>query len=177
MSFNGNKIITTGGGGAVITNNRYLASKVYEMSTVCKKKSKFEFIHFDIGYNSRMPSLNAALGLAQIKNYKKIRKKKRLLYLKYKKIVSKFNGIKLFKENEFSQSNYWLQVMLLDKKNKKLKKKIIEEAHKQNFFVRPAWKLISQLKPYKKKQKMDLSGAKNLYDRIICLPSGNGVIF
>lgn len=177
LSFNGNKIVTTGGGGAIITNNKILAQKVFQLSTVYKTKNSFGTTHNGIGYNSRMPSINASLGLAQIKNFQKIKNEKKKLYFDYDKIISNFEGIKLFKENKDTDSNYWLHVLILDEKNRKFKKAIIQEGKRKNFYLGSIWKLVSNMKPYINKQKMDLSGSKNIHDRVICLPSGAGVLF
>ena len=83
--------------------------------------------------------------------------------------------VKIFKEPKFAKSNYWLQTLILDKKNEKFKNKLLKEFHQNNIFSRPAWKLISELKPYKKCQKMDLSGSKEIYRRVINLPSSSNL--
>ncbi len=171
LSFNGNKIITTGGGGAVITNNKNLAKKIKHLSNTAKIKHKWEYIHDDIGYNFRMPSLNAALGLAQITKINIFLKSKRKLFHKYSKNFRKLIGASIFREGKNLRSNYWLQTLILDKKYKYIKNELLNYCYKKKIFLRPAWKLISSLKPYKKKQKMDLSGAKDIVDRVINLPS------
>ena len=124
-----------------------------------------------------MPSLNASLGLAQVRNLKKIKFQKKKLFLLYNRVISNFSGLKLFKEHKFTDSNYWLQVLILEGKNKKLRDNIVREGVRQNFRVSTTWKLASSLKPYKNKQKMDLTGSKKIYDSIVCVPSGGGVIF
>ncbi len=171
ISFNGNKIITTGGGGAVLTKNKYLNKKIKHLITTAKVDHKWEYIHDKIGYNFRLPSLNAALGLAQINKIKKFLELKRKLFVKYKKIFFKVNGVKLFKENNYTKSNYWLQTIILDNNISYLKNKLIKSGYKRKIYMRPAWRLISDLKPYKKCQKMNLDGAKNIYKRVINLPS------
>jgi perosamine synthetase len=176
LSFNGNKIITTGGGGAIITNNKKIANKIHHLVCTAKKKHKWEFDHDEIGYNLRMPSLNAALGLAQIEKINIFVKAKRKLFENYSKAFKKVNGAKIFKENNFTKSNYWLQTLILDKKKSNLKNKILKKFHEKKIMSRPAWKLISDLKPYKKKQKMPLQGAKEIYSRVINLPSSQKII-
>jgi aminotransferase in exopolysaccharide biosynthesis len=176
LSFNGNKIITTGGGGAIITNNSNFAKRIRHLTTTAKLKHKWEFIHDEVGYNLRMPNLNAALGLAQIENLNKFIKAKRTLYKKYKKIFDNVKGVTLFKESLNTKSNYWLQTLILDKENIKFKNKILKLAHRESIFIRPAWKIASDLKPYKKKLKMNLSGAKDIYDRVLNIPSGQDLI-
>lgn len=175
FSFNGNKIITTGGGGMVVLNNRRLAKTLRHLVTTAKINHKWEYIHDKVGYNFRMPNLNAALGLAQFEKIKFFLKKKRNIFNKYSKCFEKINGIKIFKEPKFAKSNYWLQTLILDKKNEKFKNKLLKEFHQNNIFSRPAWKLISELKPYKKCQKMDLSGSKEIYRRVINLPSSSNL--
>ena len=115
LSFNGNKIITTGGGGAVITNNSKLAKRIRHLTTTAKLNHQWDFIHDEVGYNLRMPNLNAALGLAQIENLSKFIKAKRILYRRYKKIFDNVEGVTLFKEPINAKSNYWLQTLILDK--------------------------------------------------------------
>lgn len=176
LSFNGNKIITTGGGGAIITKNKNLNDKIKHLVTVAKVDHKWEYIHDEIGYNYRMPSLNAAVGLAQINKINRFLKLKRKLFLKYSRIFNNISGVTLFKEKRFAKSNYWLQTIILDQKNIHLKNKLIKFAYNRKIYMRPAWKLISELKPYKKKQKMNLAGAKNIYDSVINLPSSQNLI-
>ena len=176
LSFNGNKIITTGGGGVVLTNKKNLANKIKHLANTAKIKHKWEYIHDDIGYNFRMPSLNAALGLAQIEKINIFLKAKRKLFHKYSKNFSKLIGASIFREGKNLKSNYWLQTLILDKKYKYLKNELLNYCYKKKVFLRPTWKLISSLKPYKKKQKMDLSGARDIVDRAINLPSSQSLL-
>ena len=171
ISFNGNKIATSGGGGVVITNNKTLAKKIYHLTTTSKQKHKWEYLHDGIGYNHRMSNLSAALGLAQLENLNRFLKYKRKLYKKYNKAFKFFKKARIFKEPKNSKSNYWLQTLILDKKYSYLKNKILKETNKNYIFTRPAWKLISELAPYKKNQKMLLPVAKEIYNRVINLPS------
>tara|TARA_B100001057_G_scaffold52754_1_gene46922 strand:+ start:4431 stop:5588 length:1158 start_codon:yes stop_codon:yes gene_type:complete len=175
ISFNGNKIATTGGGGAVITNNKSLAKKIYHLTTTSKQKHKWEYIHDEIGYNHRMSNLSAALGLAQLENLNKFLRFKRKLYSKYHQAFKSFKKGKIFKEPKNSKSNYWLQTLILDKKYTHLKNKILKETNKNYIFTRPAWKLISESIPYKKNQKMLLPVAKEIYNRVINLPSSEKI--
>jgi len=176
ISFNGNKIITTGGGGMVITNKKHLAKKIKHLTTTAKIKHKWDYIHDEIGYNFRMPNLNAALGLAQLEKIQLFLKAKKHLFKKYFKVFNKMKGISLFKEPKKAKSNYWLQTLVLSKNNIKLRNKILKESHDKSIYVRPVWKLISDLKPYKKNQKMNLSGARDIYNRTINLPSSQSLI-
>ena len=176
FSFNGNKIITTGGGGMVITNKKILAKKIQHLTTTAKLKHKWEYIHDEIGYNLRMPNLNAALGLAQFEKIHTFLKAKKILFKKYFNVFNKIKGISLYKEPRNANSNYWLQTLILSNNNVNLKNKILKESHKKLIYTRPVWKLISELKPYKKNQKMNLSGAKEIYSKIINLPSSQSLV-
>ena len=176
FSFNGNKIITTGGGGMVITNKTSLAKEIKHLTTTAKTKHKWEYIHDEIGYNFRMPNVNAALGLAQLEKIKTFIKAKKKLFKKYFNAFHEVENISVFEQPNNSDSNYWLQTLVLKQNNIKLKNKILKELHKKSIFARPAWKLISELKPYKKYQKMDLSGSKEIYDKIINIPSSQSLI-
>ena len=171
LSFNGNKIITTGGGGAILTNNKKIYKKIKHLATTAKLNHSWEYDHDEIGFNLRMPSINAALGSAQLSQIKKFVKSKRNLFLRYEKSFKDIEGIKIFRDNKLEKSNYWLQTLILSERLKKYKKKIHKENFKKKIFLRPAWKLISDLKPYRKKQKMNLAGAKEIYERVINLPS------
>ena len=160
----------------MLTNKKNLAKRIKHLSNTAKIKHKWEYIHDDIGFNSRMPSLNAALGLAQIEKINIFLKAKRKLFHKYSKNFSNLNGVSIFKEGRNLKSNYWLQTLILDKKYKFLKNKILDFCYKKKIFLRPTWKLISSLKPYKKKQKMNLSGSKDILDRAINLPSSQSLL-
>ena len=98
FSFNGNKIVTTGGGGMVVSNNTSFAKKIKHLTTTAKLKHKWEYIHDEVGYNFRMPNINAALGLAQLEKINTFVSAKRKLFLKYNSKLSKINGVSLFKE-------------------------------------------------------------------------------
>jgi perosamine synthetase len=176
ISFNGNKIITSGGGGVILTNNKKLANQAKHFVTTAKTPHKWEYIHDNIGYNFKMPSINAALGLAQIEKINFFLNAKKKLYEKYKEQLGGIEGVTLYKAEKYSNSNYWLQTIILDSSHKYLKEKILSLSYKKKIYMRPVWKLISDLKPYMKKQKMNLSGAKEIYDRAINLPSSQSLI-
>ena len=160
----------------VVTNKKILAKKIKHLTTTAKIKHKWEYIHDEIGYNFRMPNLNAALGLAQLEKIHIFLKAKRTLFKKYFNVFNKMKGISLYKESNNANSNYWLQTLILNKNNVNLKNKILKESHKKLIYARPVWRLISELEPYKKNQKMNLSGAKEIYNKIINLPSSQSLI-
>ena len=175
ISFNGNKIITTGGGGAIITNSKKIYSKINHICSTSKIVKNHRIFHNEIGYNFKMPSLNASLGLAQIQKLKNFIKKKRWLYKKYVKVLSDTNEYKIMKEPINTFSNYWLQTIILNDKNKQSQKKIIKYLNKKGVGVRPPWQPIHTLKPYKKCPKMILKNTSKASASLIHLPSGANV--
>jgi aminotransferase in exopolysaccharide biosynthesis len=177
FSFNGNKIMTTGGGGAIITNNRLLAKKIRQLSTTAKIDHRWEYIHDAVGYNFRMPNLNAALGSAQIENLKKFLISKRKLFLRYCKEFLKFNNVRLIKNPEFSKSNNWLNTIFIKNSSIKKRNKVLSLAHKNKIFLRPAWKPLHTLKHFKKMPKMNLAQAIKIYKSCINLPSSANYFF
>ena len=176
LSFNGNKIITTGGGGAILTNKKKLAKKIFNLATIYKNKHKWKYEYDNIGYNYRMPSLNAAIGIAQINKLNLYVKKKRALFQAYKKIFNKNSKFILFKESKYSRSNYWLQTILLNKDYKKFRDKIIKISNKDGIKIRPVWRPLHKSNHLKHFAKMNLSNTTDLENRIINLPSGPEVL-
>jgi len=171
FSFNGNKILTTGGGGAIITNNKLLAKKIKHLSTTAKINDPWEYIHDAIGYNFRMPNLNAALGSAQLENLNKFLQAKRKLFNIYKKEFKLVEDIRIIKEKKFSKSNYWLNTIFIKNLSIKKRNQILKFAHKNNFFLRPVWKPLHTLKHFKKMPKMHIDVATKIYTSCINLPS------
>ena len=176
ISFNGNKIITTGGGGMVITQNDEIANEVRHISATAKIQHPWKFDHDSIGYNYRMPNLNAALGLAQIEILEERVHKKRRLYEEYSKSFSHVDGVSLFSEPIKARSNYWLQTLILDEKVMGTRDLIIEKLIRNDIFVRSAWNIISDLIPYKNVYSGELKVAHNLFQRIINIPSSPQIL-
>lgn len=171
LSFNGNKIITTGGGGAVLTNNEELALKAKHLTTTAKVPHKWEFFHDEVGYNYRMPALNAALGVAQIKKLPDFIEKKRNLANFYKLLFKDFEEFEFFVEPEYAKSNYWLNAIILKEQYANLRDEILEETNKNGIMTRPVWRLLHTLPMYSSCPKMDLSVSESLEKRIINIPS------
>jgi perosamine synthetase len=171
FSFNGNKILTTGGGGAIITNSKLLGKKIKHLSTTAKINHRWEYIHDAIGYNFRMPNINAALGSAQIENLNKFLISKRKLFLKYCKGFSKVNDVRLIKNPEFSKSNNWLNTIFIKDSSIKKRNKVLSFGQKNRIFLRPVWKPLHTLKHLNKMPKMNLDAAKKIYESCINLPS------
>ena len=171
LSFNGNKTITTGGGGAILTNDEALARRAKHLTTTAKIAHKWEFDHDEIGYNYRMPNINAALGCAQMEKLPEKISAKRELFKRYKEEFKLISEASIFEEPNSCQSNYWLQTLLLEDDNLNLRDSVLEASNKEGIMTRPAWKLMSNLAPYRNSPAMSLEGANSLYRRVINLPS------
>lgn len=176
ISFNGNKIITTGGGGVVITNNKMIYKKISNLVELSKKKHSWKFDYNGIGYNLKMPGLNASLGLAQLKNLKKIISIKRKIFKKYH---SEFSGNKYFElilEPVNAKSNFWLQNIKIKKGFSKYFNYLLKISNQNGYNTRPAWTLLHKQKHLKKCPKSDLRMSSNLHSRIISLPSSTNIL-
>lgn len=171
FSFNGNKIMTTGGGGAITTNNSSLAKQLKHLTTTAKVPHKWEFIHDQIGYNYRMPNINAAIGCAQLEQIPQFIQSKRALAKRYKATFETLVGIECFTEADFASSNYWLNVLLLDEEVTDQRDDLLELTNEQGIMTRPIWTLINKLDMYKDCPKMDLSVAESLSRRVVNIPS------
>lgn len=171
LSFNGNKIITTGGGGALMTNDDKLANLARHLSTTAKLPHKWEFQHDLVGFNYRMPNLNAAVGCAQLEELRQKISQKRTLFRKYQEAFALVDGIELFEEPEHSVSNYWLQTLILDESESKWKDAILELTNLNQINTRPAWKPLHLQAPYSDSESMDLENVNLFKDRIINIPS------
>lgn len=173
ISFNGNKTITTGGGGAIMTNSKELYEKARHITSTAKIAHPWKYNYDQLGFNYRMPNINAAIGCAQLERIEEIIKKKRLLFNKYKTIFSETKDVRLFQEPANCRSNYWLNALILEKSKKNLKNQFISSCHKNNILVRPVWELLNNLKYLNNFQKDDLSCSREMHSRIINLPSSS----
>jgi dTDP-4-amino-4,6-dideoxygalactose transaminase len=176
LSFNGNKTITTGGGGAILTNNEALARHAKHLTTTAKIPHAWEFRHDEIGYNYRMPNINAALGCAQLEKLSDKLASKRELFKRYQSAFAQVEGVSLFSEPENSQSNYWLQTLVLDRSESENRDLILESTNNTGIMTRPVWELMNDLEPFKGFPSMDLSTSKSLLERIINIPSSPGLV-
>ena len=175
LSFNGNKIITTGAGGAIITNNKKLYQKAYHLANIAKKKSAIDLVHDDIGYNFLMPNLNASLGISQINRIHYFIKNKRELFNKYNESFKNDKYFKIYKDQKFEKSNYWLQTLRIHKDKKVFKNYFLAYLKKNNIGCRPVWKCLHMTKPYKNFPRMKLKNSLNHYETIVNLPSSYGI--
>lgn len=171
LSFNGNKIVTTGGGGAILTNDEALFKEAKHLTTTAKLPHRWAFVHDEVGYNYRMPNLNAALGCAQLEQVERFLRQKRALAEEYRKAFAEIPGVAFFKEPPRAKSNYWLNTLILSEENAPLRDSILEETNNQGIQTRPAWVLMSQLPMFLNCPRMDLSTAESLARRIINIPS------
>ena len=171
LSFNGNKIITTGAGGALMTNNLKTYKKADHLSQNAKIIHRWKYEYNDLGYNFKMPNLNAALGLAQIERLKKYITSKKKLFKMYNEIFSNNEVLHLFKPPKNLSWNYWLNTILLKSESIKLRNEIISKLNKNGINARPIWQLNHKIKMYRNYPKMNLSNAERLEKKIINLPS------
>ena len=175
LSFNGNKTITTGGGGAILTNNADLARHAKHLTTTAKLSHAWEFRHDEIGYNYRMPNINAALGCSQLEQLPGKLESKRNLFKKYQHAFANVEGIRLFSEPKNCYSNYWLQTLLLDENQSKERDLVLEATNSAGIMTRPAWVLLNELAPFKDSPSANLTTAQSLARRIINIPSSPGL--
>ena len=171
LSFNGNKIITTGGGGAIITNDALLAKRAKHLTTTAKLPHAWNFSHDEVAYNYRMPNLNAALGCAQLEQLEGFLRAKRQLTQRYQEAFRDVPGVKMFVERSGTQANYWLQTLLLDSTLASQRDNILEVSNNAGQMTRPVWELLNTLPMYKACEAMELTVAEELARRIINLPS------
>ena len=174
LSFNGNKTITTGGGGAILTNDEELGKLSKHITTTAKIPHKWAFNHDMIGYNYRMPNINAALGCAQLEQLPDFLVNKRALANRYREAFKKVKGVSIFKEPDFAKSNYWLNVLLLDESDESIveeRNNLLELTNSHGILTRPVWTLMHKLPMFNGCPRMDLSVAENLERRLINIPS------
>ncbi len=168
LSFNGNKIITTGGGGMLITDDENLARRAKHITTTSKLNHPYEFEHDEIGFNYRLPNLNAALGCAQMENLAKFIDIKADIFMKYNDF---FKGIDIKIASSINDSswNYWLNAIILNSKDER--DQFLEYTNKERVMTRPIWKLMTHLSMYKDCQNDGLINSLWLEDRVVNIPS------
>lgn len=169
ISFNGNKTITTGGGGMILTNDETIAHRAKHLTTQAKLPHAWEFVHDEIGYNYRMPNINAALGVAQLEQLDGFLANKRATAEAYKAYFEK-QGIAFFAERENEKCNYWLNAIIL--KDKEERNAFLTEANAQGVMSRPIWQLMNRLPMFVNCERGDLSNAEWLEARVVNIPSG-----
>lgn len=168
FSFNGNKIVTSGGGGAIVTNKMELGIKGKYLTTTAKKPHPYEFFHDEIGFNFRMPNLNAALACAQLEQLDKFLENKRQLASQYKSFFDS-NGLKFRTELPETKANYWL--MCLELENKTERDLFLKITNDNQVMTRPIWQLMFRLPMYEHCQRDEQTNALFLEERIVNIPS------
>jgi len=171
LSFNGNKIVTTGGGGAILTNDEELGRRAKHLSTTAKVPHRWEYVHDAAGFNYRLPNLNAALGCAQLERLPVMLERKRAQAARYAAALDGLDGVTLFREPAGAQSNHWLHTILLDADQAHLRDAILAEGHERGALMRPAWEPLHRLPMYRDHPRAGLATAEDLHARLINLPS------
>lgn len=176
VSFNGNKVITTGGGGAILTNDEKLGKHAKHITTTAKIPHPYEYMHDEIAFNYRMPNLNAALGCSQLELLPEFLSSKRKLATAYKELFNDIEGCTFFEEPADCQSNYWLHAILLDESNRHLRNAVIEKLNTNGIMTRPIWRPLNELNMYATCPSMDLVVTRELAGRVINIPSSANLI-
>ena len=165
FSFNGNKIITSGGGGVIVTDDEALAKRAKHLTTTAKVPHKWEYVHDEVAFNYRMPNLNAALLVAQLEQLDLFLKSKRNLALKYELFFQEYQDIKFVQEPKDSESNYWLQAVILKDKTKR--DEFLDFTNNNGIMTRPIWHLMNELEMFQNAQTTSLENAKYLEQRVV----------
>ncbi len=172
LSFNGNKIVTTGGGGAVFTNSRKIADLARHLSTTAKVTGEGFFDHDMVGYNFRLPALNAALGVAQLERLKEMLDQKRDVEAQWNLFLSGY-GYETVKARPGTRANNWLSTFLAKERSER--DSLLEYANAHGVMLRPMWRLLSSLPMFEHCQTDGLATSKWLEDRVVNLPSSAGM--
>ncbi len=175
LSFNGNKTITTGGGGALLTNDTALARRAKHVTTTAKQPHRWAFEHDEIGFNYRMPNINAALGCAQLEQLPGFLASKRRLYEKYRDVFANIPELSLVAEPAGCESNYWLQAILLGDTVAGQRDEVLAATNAAGLMTRPVWNLLHRLAPYRECPHAPLPVAEYLEQRLINIPSSPGL--
>lgn len=168
LSFNGNKIVTTGGGGMIVTESEAVARRARHLTTTARVPDGFEFTHDEVGYNYRMPNLNAALGCAQLGRLERIIEIKRKLAADYAELFAG-TEFRLIVEPEGAHSNYWLNAVVCP--NRETRDRLLQTTNDAGVMTRPAWRLMPDLPMYAQCESGDLPVAREIQSRLVCLPS------
>lgn len=171
LSFNGNKIITTGGGGAVLTNDPELAHRAKHLTTTARLTDRWNFLHDEVGYNYRMPNINAALGCAQLERLPSMLQRKRQLARRYEAAFAGIDGVRFLLEPPGTSSNYWLNAIILDEHFSTCRDGVLSALNDAGYVSRPVWRLMHRLPMYQACPRMNLDVAEQIEARLINLPS------
>jgi len=173
LSFNGNKIITAGGGGMILTDDETLADKARYLTTQAKD-DRIRYIHNEIGYNFRLTNIQAALGVAQLEQLPGFLKRKHEISLKYQTSLETIEGLSLAKVPDYADNNHWMNVLQIDSNvYGEDRETLMARLEKNNVQTRPIWHLNHLQKPYKYCQDYKIKNAQKLVNNSLCLPSGS----
>lgn len=171
LSFNGNKIITTGAGGAILTDDADLAARARHLTTTAKVPHAWEYVHDEVGYNYRMPNVNAAIGCGQLERLPEFLRRKRRLTEQYVLAFADVPGVRAFTEPPGARSNYWLNTLVLGRADLALRDRILAALNDAGFQSRPIWRPMHQLPMYRQCPRADLAVTEDLAGRVINVPS------
>lgn len=171
FSFNGNKTITTGGGGAILTNDPEIAKRIRHLATTAKVPHDWEYMHDAVGFNYRMPNINAALGCAQLERLDDFLAAKRVLAEKYANACKDSRSFSFIAEPSGTTSNYWLNTIRLNSPDLKMRDELLGASRLEGFLCRPAWNLLHTLPMYQNSPRADLKVAEQLVESLINIPS------
>jgi perosamine synthetase len=175
LSFNGNKIITTGGGGMILADDESLSEKAKYLSTQAKD-DPVRYIHDEIGYNFRLTNIQAALGVAQLEQLPAILKRKKEIYDFYQSTIENIDGLSLSKVPDYADSNHWMNLLKIDSKVYNQDREVLMKRLEGNGIqTRPVWKLNHEQKPYKDYQHFKVEKAEKLVKNSLCLPSSSNL--
>jgi perosamine synthetase len=171
LSFNGNKVVTTGGGGAVLTNDAALGRRAKHLTTTARIPHRWSFLHDELGYNYRLPNLNAALGCAQLERLPTVIARKRQLAARYREAFAGVPGLRFLNEPRGTCSNYWLNAVVLDATHESRRDDLLAALNDADFASRPIWTLMHRLPMYRSCQRMSVALAEQMEARVVNLPS------
>jgi perosamine synthetase len=171
LSFNGNKVVTTGGGGAVLTNDATLGQRAKHLTTTARVPHRWSFLHDEVGYNYRLPNLNAALGCAQLEQLPSFVERKRALAERYAAAFEGVAGIEFLREPAQTRSNYWLNAIVLAPEHANTRDALLTALNDAGYMSRPLWTLMHHLPMYAACPRAPLPVAESLEARVVNLPS------
>lgn len=171
LSFNGNKVVTTGGGGAIITSDPVLARRAKHLTTTARVPHRWSFLHDEVGYNYRLPNLNAALGCAQLEQLGSLLERKRLLATRYEQALAGQDGLSFLVEPAGTRGNYWLNAIVLTPQQAHRRDGLLATLNDAGYMSRPLWTLMHRLPMYAACPRMPLPVAESLEARVVNVPS------
>jgi perosamine synthetase len=171
LSFNGNKVVTTGGGGAILCNDATLARRAKHLTTTARTPHRWSFLHDEVGYNYRLPNLNAALGCAQLERLDGVVRRKRTLASRYRDALRTVDGARFLAEPPGTSSNYWLNAVVLDAAHAPERDALLAALNDAGYLSRPLWTLMHRLPMYRDCPRAELAVAEQMEARIVNVPS------